>query len=69
MFWAKMIMIVIVVAMTAIFTVKVRANASAWDATAPRPSGARQFAIASTVLWVAIIVCGRFIGYTWEFYL
>jgi len=69
MFWAKMIMIVIVVAMTAIFTGKVRANASAWDATTPRPPGARQFAIVSTLLWVAVIVCGRSIGYTWSDYL
>jgi len=68
-FWAKMIMIVIVMAMTMIFTGKVRSNASAWDATTPRPSGARQFAIVSTLLWVAIVVCGRFIGYTWSFYL
>jgi hypothetical protein len=64
-----MIMIVMVVTMTGVFTGKVRANAPAWDAEAPRPSGARQFAIVSTFLWVAIVVCGRFIGYTWEFYL
>jgi hypothetical protein len=69
MFWAKMVMIVLVTAMTAVFAVKVRENAPAWDATTSRPSGARQFAIASTVLWITIIVCGRFIGYTWSFYL
>jgi hypothetical protein len=68
-FWAKMFMIVAVVAMTAAFTVKVRANAKAWDALAARPPAARLFAITSIVLWVAIIVCGRFIGYTWSFYL
>jgi hypothetical protein len=69
MFWAKMIMIVVVMAMTIVFTGRVRANAAAWDAATTRPSGARQFAIVSMVLWVAIIVCGRFIGYTWSFYL
>jgi heme/copper-type cytochrome/quinol oxidase subunit 2 len=68
-FWAKMIMIVVVMAMTVVFTTKIRASAAAWDAPAPRPSGARQFAIASTLLWVAIIVCGRFVGYTWSDYL
>jgi len=68
-FWAKMIMIVIVMAMTVVFTAKVRANAAAWDGAALRPQGARQFAIVSAVLWVAIVVCGRFIGYTWSFYL
>ena len=68
MFWVKMLMIVVVIAMTAVFTAKVRANARAWDAAA-RPRGARLFAITSIVLWVAIIVCGGFIGYTWSFYL
>jgi hypothetical protein len=29
---------------------------------------AKAFAILSTLLWMAIIVCGRFIGYTWSFY-
>jgi hypothetical protein len=69
MFWAKMFMIVIVIIMTAVFTAKIRANAPAWDAVASRPPGARLFAITSIALWVAIIVCGRFIGYTWSFYL
>jgi len=69
MFWAKMVMIVVVMAMTAVFTSKVRANAAAWDDAPPRQSGARQFAIVSVLLWVAIVVCGRFIGYTWSFYL
>jgi len=69
MFWAKLIMIVIVMAMTVVFTGKVRANASEWDAAESRPSGARQFAVVSVLLWVAIVVCGRFIGYTWAFYL
>lgn len=67
-FWAKMAMILIVVTMTAIFARKVRANAARWDAAGTRPAGARAFAICSSVLWILIIVCGRFIGYTWEFY-
>ena len=68
-FWAKMIMIVVVMAMTSVFTVAVRANARSWDATATRPPAARVFAIASITLWVAVIVCGRFIGWTWSFYI
>jgi uncharacterized membrane protein SirB2 len=68
-FWAKLIMVAIVAVMTAVFTSRVRANAPSWDAAGPRPAGARPFAIATTLLWVAIIVCGRFIGYTWSFYL
>jgi hypothetical protein len=69
MFWFKMIMIVLVAAMTAVFAAKVRTNMAQWDAAGLRPAGARPFAIASTVLWIAIIVCGRFVGYTWSFYL
>ncbi len=68
-FWAKMIMIVVVMAMTAVFTTTVRANARSWDVASSRPPAARVFAIASIVLWVAIIVCGRFIGWTWSYYI
>ena len=67
-FWAKMAMILLVVAMTSIFVRKVRANAARWDASGTRPASARAFAIGSSILWIAIIVCGRFIGYTWMFY-
>lgn len=68
MFWAKMVMVLVVAVMTAWFARKVRAKAALWDAAGTRPSGARVFAVSSTLLWMAIIVCGRFIGYTWAFY-
>jgi hypothetical protein len=67
-FWAKMAMIVVVMTMTTVFARAVRVNAVRWDAAASRPASARAFAVVSTLLWVAIIVCGRFIGYTWAFY-
>jgi hypothetical protein len=67
-FWAKMAMILVVVVMTAVFARKVRANAARWDAAGTRPASARAFAIGSSILWILIIVCGRFIGYTWAFY-
>lgn len=67
-FWAKMGMILVAAAMTAVFARKVRANAARWDAAAARPAGARAFAIGSSILWIAIIVCGRFIAYTSPFY-
>jgi hypothetical protein len=67
-FWAKMIMILIVAIMTLIFSRKVRANAAAWDAAGTRPPTAKAFALISLILWIAIIVCGRFIGYTWSLY-
>jgi hypothetical protein len=68
MFWAKMMMIVVVAAMTALYARAVRRNAPAWDVAASRPWAAKVFAVLSTLLWLAIIVCGRFIGYTWSFY-
>jgi hypothetical protein len=66
-FWAKMTMIIIVATMTIFYAKAVRRNSSAWDAGS-RPSRAKIFAILSTLLWIAIIACGRFIGYTWSFY-
>jgi hypothetical protein len=67
-FWAKMCMIIIVAAMTGVFARKVRANAARWDAAGTRPAAARAFAIGSSILWIAIIICGRFIAYTSAFY-
>jgi hypothetical protein len=68
MFWAKMMMIVVVATMTALYAKAVRRNAPVWDAAASRPGRGKAFAVLSTLLWLAIIVCGRFIGYTWSFY-
>jgi uncharacterized protein (DUF697 family) len=67
-FWAKMSMIVVVVTMTAIFMHHLRRKAADGDGAAKRPSGTRLFAVLSTMLWVAIIICGRLIGYTSAFY-
>jgi hypothetical protein len=68
MFWAKMIMIILVATMTALYAKAVRRHASQWDTASSRPMRAKAFAILSTLMWLAIIVCGRFIGYTWSFY-
>jgi hypothetical protein len=67
-FWAKMIMVVIVSIMTAVYAGALRRNAAAWDEPSTRPLLAKVFAVLSTLLWLAIIACGRFIGYTWSFY-
>jgi hypothetical protein len=67
-FWAKMAMILIVVTMTTLYAKAVRRNAPLWDADSSRPASAAVLAAISTLLWLAIIVCGRFIGYTWSFY-
>ena len=60
--------IVVVVLMTAAFARKVSANATRWDDAGQRPGGARAFAFATLLLWLAIVVFGRFIGYTWFYY-
>jgi hypothetical protein len=67
-FWAKMVIILIVVTMTTLYAKAVRRNALLWDADSSRPASAAVLAAISTLLWLAIIVCGRFIGYTWSFY-
>jgi hypothetical protein len=64
-FWAKMTLLALVIMLTAGFARSVRANAERWGSTDTRPSGARAFAVASSVLWVSIIVAGRLIAYTW----
>lgn len=67
-FWTKMSMIVVVVILTQWFASSVRSNAARWDAASTRPAGAKLFAVVSLALWISIIFCGRFIGYTWEFH-
>ena len=62
-FWAKMALLLAVVLMSAGFTRTVRRDAARWDAAASRPAGAAAFAWCSTLLWVAIVVCGRMIVY------
>jgi hypothetical protein len=67
-FWAKMAMIIIVTVMTILFVRALRRNAPLWDDVSSRPLQAKIFAVVATLLWLAIIVCGRFIAYTWESY-
>jgi len=68
-FWAKMVMVLVVSLMTTFFARRVRNNSAKWDEEGARPTGARSFAIVTSLLWIAIVVCGRFIGYTYALYL
>jgi hypothetical protein len=68
-FWAKMAMILIVVLTTRLYVARIRAHVREWSADSTASSGARVFAVSSSLLWIAIIVCGRFIGYTSALYL
>jgi hypothetical protein len=63
-FWAKMALIIIVSVMTILFVRALRRNAPFWDDGSSRPLPAKIFAVVSTLMWVAIIICGRFIAYT-----
>jgi hypothetical protein len=67
-YWAKMTMIVIVSVMTMLYARAVRRNSPAWDSASSRPAQGKIFAVLSTLLWLAIIACGRFIAYTWSLY-
>lgn len=64
-FWLKMCMVATVTAMTVVFARAVRRHAVQWDAASSRTAAGRMFAVVSLALWVAIIVCGRFIAYTY----
>jgi hypothetical protein len=67
-FWWKMLMIICVLMLTIRFARTVRRDSAKWD-TVARPASAKWFALISLGLWISIIFCGRFIGYTWELYL
>lgn len=67
-FWLKMSMIALVMTLTQCFASSVRHHAAEWDSGNARPGSARAFALLSLGLWIAIIACGRFIGYTWQIY-
>ncbi len=67
-FWAKMTMIAIVTGMTILFVRALRRNAQLWDNASTGPAWAKIFAVISSLMWVAIIFCGRFIAYTWPMY-
>jgi hypothetical protein len=68
-FWSKMLMIICVLLLTLWFTRAVARCAPLWDSPATLPIAAKLWGVMSLGLWVAIIFCGRFIGYTWESHL
>ena len=68
LYWIKMAMIVAVTVLTAWYAASIRTRAAFWDNSQTRPAGAKAFAVVATLLWVLIVICGRFIGYTSAFY-
>lgn len=67
-FWWKMAMILVVMALSEIYFRKVTASGGTADEGTAMAEAGKVFAVCSVVLWAAIVVCGRFIGYTWAYY-
>lgn len=61
-FQAKMALLLISIALTAALQVLIRRRQKVWDASNV-PSSAKLFALVSVILWVAIVVSGRWIAY------
>ena len=62
-FQLKMLLLLIVVAVTLAFQRTVRRNAGFWDLSPAHRHSAKITATVSLVLWLAIAVCGRLIAY------
>lgn len=62
-FWLKMILIVIGTAVASAFQRSVRRHQERWDSTAGAAAGVRVFAVATLLIWLAIVVLGRLIAY------
>lgn len=63
-FWIKMILILVAIAATLWFQSTVRKNIAFWETSHSKRVGIRIAAVASIVLWCAIIVFGRWIAYS-----
>jgi hypothetical protein len=67
-FWWKMAMVVVAFILTVLFHRSVRRHPDRWDRPGASSNLARLLALTSLALWIAIVICGRLIGYTWEEY-
>ena len=64
MFWIKMSLIVVAVGVTASLQFTLRRNHGFWELSRGRRGLARATAVLSLVLWLSVIVAGRWIAYT-----
>jgi uncharacterized membrane protein len=62
-FQAKMILLLVAMAVTALFQAVVARNMEIWDLSPQKRMGAWATAIVSLLVWTAIIGCGRWIAY------
>lgn len=64
MFWTKMLLLGAVVSCTLILQYALRNHSNVWRGSATRRNALRACGLLSLLLWVAIIVAGRWIAYT-----
>ena len=62
-FVVKMVLLMLAATNAAAFHLGVFRNAALWDQNAPSPTGAKLHAVASLLIWVSVITCGRMIAY------
>ena len=62
-FWAKMIMILLVIPITLVLHFTLRRNGEFWSLSPGRRAGARVLAVVSFLLLTAILTAGRWIAY------
>lgn len=67
-FWVKMSLVLLGLAMSRWFAMKVYREPDRWDMVGSRPTWSTAYAVISLATWLIIIICGRFIGYTWMEY-
>ncbi|MDR2215132.1 MAG: hypothetical protein LBE59_04745 [Nevskiaceae bacterium] len=63
-FWIKMALIVVAGINMMIFELVTARSVAVWDNTLPTPVAARVSAALSILLWTAVIVFGRLVGFT-----
>ena len=63
-FWAKMLLVLFGLTLTYGLVRNVRRDTRGWDLRKSRPAWVSLYAIIIFTTWTAVIVCGRFIGYT-----
>lgn len=67
-FWIKMTLILAQVLITYRLAQSARLEPSRWDSLSGPPAWSKAYAVINVAVWVVVIFCGRFIGYTWMNY-
>lgn len=67
-FWIKMALILLQVLITYRLARSARLEPYRWDSKGGPPAWSKVYAVVNVAVWVTVIFCGRFIGYTWMNY-